>query len=93
MPQLMANGEIFEAFVAVLGRVDDGGRVTGEDDRAGHARHFGRFCLDDNIPRLSDLSGPDWKLIEAKFLGNLFAVLGCHLQPEASHVSSPISCP
>jgi hypothetical protein len=34
MPQLMANGEILEAFVAVLGGVDDGGRITGEDDRA-----------------------------------------------------------
>jgi hypothetical protein len=87
MPQFMANREILEAFVAELGRVDDGGRAAGEDDRAGHASHFGRFRLDDNIPRLSDLSGLNWKVIEAKFRSDLFAVLGCHLQPEASHVS------
>jgi len=93
MPQLMANGEILEAFVAVLGGVDDGGRITGEDDRAGHARHFGWFRLDDNIPGLGDLSRSNWKLIEAKFLSDLFAVLGCHLQPKARHVSPPISCP
>jgi hypothetical protein len=86
VPKFVGDRKIFESLVAVLGRIDDGGQITGEDDRAGHALHFSRLRLDDNIPRFSDFAGSDWELVEAEFLGDLFAALGRHLQLEASHV-------